>query len=174
MAPLGDCMITNNGMFLISNDSSTSSLSSTLTRLRLDKSPKVSFCETVTVRSTLNIEDFTPEEYQSYWINSDEFRIRTRYADIAAELFDFFGKTHDDGDVHYRGLENRTVTAIEHYTDKYFAVILAVLDEQDLQRSLGFTDDERIAMACRPRTYLCEQEALLRAMEDELATKDIH
>ena len=169
MAPLGELMTTN-GKYRISNDNSTSSLSSTLTRLRLDKIPRVSFCETVVAGETLNIEDFTPQEYESYWVNNDEFKVRTRYANIAAELFDLFGKTQEeDGDTYYRGLENRTTVAIERYTEKYFAMILTVLNEQDFQKSLGFVDSERVAMACRPRTYLCQQEALLRAKLDELA-----
>jgi hypothetical protein len=168
MPPLGDSISVRDVVLL--NDNSSSSLSSTLTRLRLDKKPAVSFTETVLVGTTINIRDMTEEEYQSYWMGSNEFRIRARSADISSELFEVMGKTHYGDDYTcYRGLEARTTAAIDRYTDKYFDMILTVLDEQDLQRSLGFLDNERIATACRSKTYLCQQEALLRAMEDQLA-----
>jgi hypothetical protein len=168
MPPLGENIAVRDIVLL--HDESNSSLSSTLTRLRLDKKPAVSFSENVRVGTTVRICDMTEEEYRSYWIDSNEFRIQSRSADISSELFEVMGKTHhEDDDTCYRGLETRTTAAINRYTDKYFEVILAVLDEQDVQRYFGFVDDLRIATACRSKTQLCQQEALLRAMEDQLA-----
>jgi hypothetical protein len=169
--PLGDCILEESSGNLRNLHESFGSLSSTISRTCL-KRPHVSFSAIVAVGTTIHLHEISEEEHAEYWVSSQEFEQQQRSADLASGLHEFFGHcspANADDAVCIRGLESRTATAIATYSKLLLHALLAVLDEQEWQRSVGIVDEERIAAACRAVTYGSEQDAIVRAKEDELA-----
>ena len=169
--PLGDCILEESSGNLRSLHESFGSISSTISATSL-KRAHVSFSTIVAVGTTVHLCEISEEEHAQYWVSSQEFEQQQRSADLVSGLHEFFSHRspeNADDAVCIRGLESRTSTAIATYSKLLLHALLAVLDEQEWQRSVGIVHEERIAAACRAVTYRSEQDAIARAKEDELA-----
>lgn len=152
-------------------DESSSSLRSTLS-LGLNKKPTVTFSEEVLVEETLHANNFTNEEYLSYWVSDEERNVILDMIEITVQLMELGQEEDEDANICYRGLETRTAQGNTYYDTMYQGTILSVLYEQDSQREHGFLDEERIALSSINQTQVCRDFALSRARYDyEEATK---
>jgi len=85
------------------------------------------------------------------------------------------GKTEEDSDVCFRGLEHMQSTAcMEQRTNNKQCVVDAVLDEQDQQWSTGYSDDAAIAKASTCTSQWAREKALQSGSSDEAYVRHIH
>jgi hypothetical protein len=136
---------------------------------RLEERPRplrVSFDETIRVKETLHINDFSEEEYCMYWITSDEQVVILNMADITTELM-CMGALEDGENICFRGLEGKTEQANQEYSEKYLGLINAIIMEQEQSSSNGTLDHDRIATLYQEWTCACKQLAWQRGQLDE-------
>jgi hypothetical protein len=125
------------------------------------------------VQETIHVNDFSDEEHYLYWITNSEQSVMMGMIDITTELMSI-GADEDGEHICFRGLEGKTQHAIQEYTDKYFDIVQAVMEEQDCRSQDGSVDHVRIAELYREWTKPCQEIALQRALIDTYEAHDYY
>jgi hypothetical protein len=173
MPPLGEaCYQSHHHVVAFLNNSNNSFLSTE--SVGLNRKPPVTFNDDVVIEETLHVNDFTEEEYRSYWFTTEECNIIIDMIEITVELMEVGQEEDDDTNICYRGLESRTAEGNTYYNTVYEYTVLSVLDEQDNQRHHGLVDEERLALTCRAQTQMCKEFALSRARDDSQEAAKVH
>ena len=165
MPPLGETLHPHPHMTLMNE--SNSSFRSTVS-LGVDQKHRrsVSFDENVEIWEALHVNDFTDEEYESYWFSPEECNTIVDMIEITVQLMELGQDEGTDPNVCFRGLETRTAEGNAYYDTIYVDTVASVLDEQDYQRKKGWVDVERIALVCQEQSQAGKDYARLRAQDD--------
>ena len=131
------------------------------------KTKKVSFCETVRMKRTLHINDYTQREIEATWYSKAEKEHIRREILQTVQLMES-GRIADIDDVVYcqRGLEFRTDQGARLRQGNKDLSREAVLDEQDFQECSGYSDIEAIASVYSEISYQCRVAALMMGLSD--------
>ena len=131
------------------------------------KTKKVSFCETVRMKRTLHINDYTQREIEATWYSKADMEPIRREILQTVQLMES-GRTADIDDVIYcqRGLEFRTEQGARLRQRNKDLSREAVLDEQDFQECSGYSDIEAIASVYVHSTYQCQVAAHILGLTD--------
>ena len=131
---------------------------------------KVSFKESVKVRKTKHVNDYTEEELDLCWFSPDEFASIKR--NVVSELKFFNANRHDSSqDKCLRGLEGRLSGTGNRRREQRFLAMDTVLVEQELQLSKGISDPARIAMLYREVAARDVTKARRAGLCDELCVR---
>ena len=126
----------------------------------------VTFNQTVSVRKTLHINNYSNDEVFACWYNDDEFKAIRKGVKFAVSLLKD-GLLEEDTEYHcQRGLELHTRKGANRRLQNKRAARGAVLIEQELQWEAGVYDPEYIAMKCM------EYSSSLQATAHEIGLKD--
>lgn len=132
------------------------------------KSKTVTFKETATARTTTHINDYTAKEIRACWYSdSERSAIRKQVVAEAAAAAD------DESKVCPRGLEALVGSSAEQRREAKFTAMLAVLQEQELQRDEGSYDPEYIALAYKQCTACCRESALILGFNDQEEARNL-
>mmetsp|Transcript_13784 Transcript_13784/g.32067 ORF Transcript_13784/g.32067 Transcript_13784/m.32067 type:complete len:195 (+) Transcript_13784:83-667(+) len=125
-----------------------------------EETPKsVRFFQKVTIRLIPDADDLSDEEYKAVWYRKHEFRrIRQEFQPTVTELT-YGVYSGDDDEQCKRGLEYRTQEGARRRKTNKKNARIAVLEEQDRQRSLGIVDPVALRKASVAESYFCSEEA---------------
>lgn len=126
----------------------------------------VTFSETVSIRATTALDDYTDDEYFACWYSPDE------YDDIEQEMIEDFKKLQggmllDDDSYCSRGLEQYLEMNAILRKENTRKAIEAVLDEQDRQLQLEYYNEEAISEAYQNVAEPCALWASIVGHRDE-------
>jgi hypothetical protein len=114
-----------------------------------------------------HVNDMDDEEYFAIWYEPSDYQM------IKSEIFRLLrkimkGEQIEENDKQtVRGIECRTVQAVNLRTQNKLKAMTAVLDEQDRQFDDGEPNDELLAEAYRNATYKCQDEAYALGLKDQ-------
>lgn len=133
------------------------------------KRKKIVFNNSVFVRETLHIFDYTPEEKASCWFNKAE--MQTIKVEMTATVKTFLrGEYEGDTDLFtMRGLEFRTREASNKRKENKLIALDAVLGEQDDQDLEDICDPGAISLVYQRVSLKPKLEAHQRGVKDEVA-----
>jgi hypothetical protein len=137
------------------------------------ESKKVRFSESVYVRKTLHLNDFTDKELDNSWYTSQESAQMKREQKKTLELLKS-GDYQGDSEQHCaRGLECRlNKRALARHRNK-MSGWLVVLEEQAMQNLAGISDPKAIASAYAAVSKHCKIAAYNMAVMDQLFALNI-
>lgn len=114
--------------------------------------------------------DLTDEERSRTWFSRKEFsEIKASYREILKRMSHREHIPDDSDQCSTRGLEGRSRHGSKNRLSIIMSSILAVLNEQDIQRQQGRVDAETIAILYRHQSYHSLQAAVMMARRDEAA-----
>ncbi|CAJ1942252.1 unnamed protein product [Cylindrotheca closterium] len=130
------------------------------------KKSSVYFSETVKVRYSLSLEDYSDEEYDACWYSSEEYQ--TIEKDLCRQFMKMEeGKILHDMKSCSRGLERYlTVNAFQKKESQRVAR-RSVLDEQTHQAELNQRDEEAIARLYNNVSSSCQMWAAVLGLRDQ-------
>eukprot|EP00543_Licmophora_paradoxa_P002622 CAMPEP_0202441098 /NCGR_PEP_ID=MMETSP1360-20130828/389_1 /ASSEMBLY_ACC=CAM_ASM_000848 /TAXON_ID=515479 /ORGANISM="Licmophora paradoxa, Strain CCMP2313" /LENGTH=201 /DNA_ID=CAMNT_0049055847 /DNA_START=36 /DNA_END=641 /DNA_ORIENTATION=+ len=143
---------------------SSSDLSTKEAKLQKPATRSVRFNQTVDYRSCLHVNDYTDDEYDTAWYSKQEYAEMKREIAITLRIIKA-GLILPDG-LTFRGLEYRTKEGSLARKENKAHGLIAVLEEQDRQRSMGFSDDELISRAFMAQSQPCTLAAQRRGKLD--------
>jgi hypothetical protein len=126
----------------------------------------VSFCATVTFRSSLHINDYTNSEVGNCWFALEDYKKMKREIRYTVDLIERNIK-FDEEKYCRRGVELKTDEARAVRREEMEEAIDAVMDEQDIQTDEGICDPEMIAIVYTDGVYRSKMAAYLTAVSDE-------
>jgi hypothetical protein len=149
---------------------STALEKSVTTRQTAGKRQKsVTISEARTVHEIQSVEDYSEEERYQTWFTRNEFRdIKASYRELILRMSNR-EYIEDTDQCSTRGLEGRSRANSRNRQNIIMTSILAVLNEQDMQRSEGRNDPETLAIAYRHHSYHPLQAASMMGRRDETA-----
>jgi len=150
---------------------------------KCSKKRNIHFCETVSVRPSLHVNDLTEEEINNTWYSLEEMChikavliIDLRKIIVGQRINNSFNG--DDENYTIRGLEyhlkRQEKTGGNNKKANRSYAINAVLDEQDKQFFSGFQDPEAIRNIYRVESVECTWEAQEYGESDEAEAAFIH
>ena len=152
-----------------SGTSSNTAASDVATGSNSKSSRRVRFNETVFVRATLHVDDYTDEEYDAAWFNKQECaQIKEDYSKTVALVQTGIKLDEDDEEHCLRGLEPRTPRGYRRRRDNKYVGMCVVLDEQDRQIDQGEADDVAIREAFVAANCHCRNESYAAALKDQI------
>lgn len=127
----------------------------------------VLFCEEVVMSEILHHMNYTEDEKEHYWYTASELMESNYSKEIAVNLFKEGILKTDTKEFSLRGIEHRTIdTGRSRRRD---TARLAVLNEQQHQRSRGFSNPEAIMACYVAANEPCRIKARKHGMMDEIA-----
>ena len=117
------------------------------------------------VRPCLHIDNYTDEEIENSWYNTEEIRC-IKIEMILTVIARKKGRQLDS-DQTFRGLECRTKEGSNLRSLNKVTGVEAVFDEQDNQYSIGVCDEELIQEAYRKKSAKCQIYARIMGKKDE-------
>mmetsp|Transcript_18574 Transcript_18574/g.28082 ORF Transcript_18574/g.28082 Transcript_18574/m.28082 type:complete len:231 (-) Transcript_18574:279-971(-) len=127
----------------------------------------VSFCEEVVMSEILHHRNYTEDERAHYWYTASELMESNYSKEISVNLFKEGILKTDTKEFSLRGIEHRTIdTGKRRRRDK---TRLAVLKEQQYQRSQGFSNPEAVMACYVAANEPCRIKARRYGMMDEIA-----
>lgn len=125
----------------------------------------IRFYEVVSIRSTIHLNDMTDDEIDDAWYTREEMTdIKRR---MAAEVKHWVAGKPMNENLSTRGLEFRTREGSQKRKANKINAIMAVLDEQDLQKVRGIDyNPEGLRSVYEPHALRCLQAAQVLAMGD--------
>jgi hypothetical protein len=122
-----------------------------------------------TIHEVASLDDYTDEERHQTWFTRTEFaEIKTSYRDLIHRMSQR-ECIQDTDNCSIRGLEGRSHAGSKNRQNIIVASIVAVLNEQDLQKSEGRNDPDTLAIAYRVHSYHSLQAACIMGRRDEAA-----
>jgi hypothetical protein len=125
----------------------------------------VYFKETVSIRKTVHINDYSDAEVEACWYSGNEFYEMKREVRYTVDLIDR-GSILDERTYSKRGLENRIRNDAQMRAKRKTTARGAVIREQLMQKRWGENNGYSIAKKYRERTYHGKQVAYLRGVAD--------
>ncbi|KAG7353770.1 hypothetical protein IV203_003125 [Nitzschia inconspicua] len=123
----------------------------------------------VQVHDIPSIEDYSKEERSKTWFSRREFgEIKASHKELIRRLSNR-ECIPDTEDCSVRGLEGRSQANSKNRQNIIMAGILAVLNEQDIQKIEGRNDPEALAIIYRQYSYHSLQAASIMGRRDEAA-----
>ena len=137
----------------------------------MDQSPaickKVSFCEQARVKRTIHINDYASQEIQACWHSEADYERMERENEWTLDMIESGrGNVIDDVKFSRRGLEFRKEDRARMRSMNQLLAQDAVLSEQELQNSKGFSDPDVIAALYVECSYRCQEAAYLVGLAD--------
>jgi len=129
----------------------------------------VRFDSYVNVAETLHIDDFEPEEIDTYWLTKDDYGAIKAGARLTVNFKVRYGIIDDDVEFCSRGLE--TKEDIHKRRRNQREAVESVLNEQCLQRAEGSDLPELIALLYGVFSFPCHQDAHEKGVRDAM---DVH
>jgi len=148
-------------------------LSSSSSVSKTDNKKSVSFYSRVKFKHIKHIDDFTDKEYFSTWfVEEDLEEIFNHCVETVRKMVNGCPLYEDEGYC-ARGLEYKTPTGAKARKENKNRGLNIVLDEQDLQRSLGIYNPDRIARRYYEAGANSRRAYRILAMQDHLAARPI-
>jgi hypothetical protein len=140
------------------------------TKAPLNPKPRrtIAFSQTVSVRTTLHVSNYTDDEFDACWYNDYEFDMIRKEMRYVLTLLKNGMLEQDTEQYCRRGLECHTPEVALQRLKNRTAVREAVLDEQDFQWEEGIWDPELFARACKAACPTSQANAHAIALEDQL------
>ena len=127
----------------------------------------VSFNPTVLVKETLHSRDYTREEYKAYWMTREDFELVDVSLQASIRHLERGVAEREEADICYRGVYEKTKTAIERYSTDRRQLLEAVFQEQARQNKLKISDTDLLGLICGVETFESQRAGLERALKDE-------
>ena len=127
----------------------------------------VSFAPKAKVRRTLHIKQYTQEEIEDCWVSREESAAIKKQVRLAAHLLEKGLLIDSENVCSKRGIEARTKEETLQRRKVRNETLHAILDEQSLQREMGFYDDDAFALVY-PISSECQLKAHATALLDQL------
>mmetsp|Transcript_29526 Transcript_29526/g.71303 ORF Transcript_29526/g.71303 Transcript_29526/m.71303 type:complete len:443 (-) Transcript_29526:63-1391(-) len=106
--------------------------------------------ELLKVRETICLDDFSDEEYRSYWMSDAEQAMILDMVDMTTALWSMGAKEDLENHICYRGLEGKSEEAVEEYTERYLDLVSGILWAQE---------NCRVAVEVQPSTAVSDSDA---------------
>ena len=154
-------------------DTSMGSMDSTLDSTATVVKKNVAFADLVYIRTTLHINDYSDDEYETTWYKRADYQQFKRSFSKTVRV----GNAVDEaGEEHcMRGLEFRTPKGLRRRRDNKFVGKCAVLDQQDrMLATEGKRNDEALGKGYRTVTRHCQNEARAVALKDQLEALHVY
>ena len=128
----------------------------------------VTFCESVIVRRTMPLSEYTPEEIEATWYSDEEYDQISRQCQKQIRKLNE-GKTLRDKKYCSRGLEGATDAGQCTKDENRYLAYQAVLQVQGSQREQGVYDELAIAESYRQVSSDCQLKACVVGIRDQRA-----
>lgn len=129
----------------------------------------VTFNESVRVKRTIHVANFSEDEHEAYWCSPYEYRLMKKNIKSEVELLDS-GLMLLEANPEFcsRGIEHLTSAGSERRMANKLRGRAVVIEEQALQREEGSDDQLYVAQIYADASAEAVEEARLRALNDQL------
>jgi hypothetical protein len=137
------------------------------------KPRSVRFLDTILVRETLHINNFTVQERQDSWYDSSEYSDMRNDTNVTVALIKFGKHNCDTSPYCQRGLENRIGKDALRRNRLQLLGLISVLKEQSEQTTMNAFNPDAIADAYAPISKYSSKMAYKLGLRDELEAIDM-